>query len=254
MGCSSCQKNRVVAPASAPRSAKSFAAPSDGTDLYLSLASIPVIGAREPVLRNWKYRPPAGGWAVSVSINGIHSRFDGSPVSIAQNIHKGYKNAGREIPMERVWDFLNMTWRARDPNRVISPPADQVKPEPPPPNAHLATSPATFGPSLWSAMSLFGMKDHFDKQAWVSVSQYVTRLLDPATNPAGCAECYETWTAYRLENLPENVSNEHEAAYWVFELHNKVNKKLGKPVIPFEEAVRRNQWAFDLSTGTAKPV
>ncbi len=228
---------------------------SSGTDLHASLTSIPVIGKNEPVVLNWKNRPPAGGWGVTVSIGGTLETFDGPPRRIADRIYHAYNRAGRTVPINRVWDFLNMTWTSRDPSRALRQEAlTQATKTIIRPNAHLDASPATFGPRVWGMLSLFGMKGQFDKLAWLNAVSYVTRLLDPATNPAGCDECHLTFTSWRLENQPEKIESEHQAARWIHELHNIVNKKLGKPVIPFEEAVRLNQWAFTLDTGTAVPV
>lgn len=255
MGCSSCAKAAAARAARLTQSKAVGRSVSSGTDLHASLSSIPTIGKSEPVILNWKNRPPSGGWGVTVSIGGTLETFDGPPRRIADRIYHAYSRAGRPVPLGRVWDFLNMTWTARDPSRAIRQEAvDQAARTIFRPNAHLDSSPATFGPRVWGMLSLFGMKGHFDKLAWLNSVAYVTRLLDPASNPAGCDECHLTFTSWRLENPPEKIEDEHQASRWIHELHNVVNKKLGKPVIPFEEAVRLNQWAFTLDTGTAVPA
>lgn len=260
MACSSCasraQKAEAVFKVAQNNSVGPYGSAASGTDLAVSLASIPDIGAVEPLIRNHKYRPPSGGWAVEVSIGGVPQRFDGQPRSIANRIYQAYENAGRSVPIKKVWDYLNLTWMQRDPNRSLQfqPKAPHVITDPIAPNAHLDASPSTFGPRLWGYLAVFGMKGHFDKASWLMAISYVTRLLDPATNPAGCQECHQTWMTWRLDNPADKVENEHQAALWVFELHNLVNKKLGKKVIPLEDAVRINQWAFTLDTGHAQPL
>lgn len=258
MACSSCNKRSAqpaeIKLASAAQSGP-FGSKASAVDLYASMSSIPDVGATVPLIRNWKYRPPSGGWAVEVSISGVIHRYDGTPRLIAQRIASDYEKAGRLVSEAKVWDYLNMVWTNRDPHRAVK--ADGREPMPQPvqaPNLHLDNSPATFGPSLWAALSLFGIKGHFNKDSWAATISMVTRLLDPATNPNGCQECHEKWTIYRLDNPPENVENEHQAAFWIFNIHNEVNRKLGKKVIPFEDAVRINRWAFSLESGTAKPI
>lgn len=254
MACSSCA-GRAAARAKrlAKKAPTQLPAPT-AIDLFASAASIPEFHAEEPVIINSSYRPPAGGWGVEVRVNGRTRQFDGPPKRIAEDIHHAYKSVKKTVPMSKVWDYLNSVWAARDPSRVRRKRLPAQPSQAPEPNQHLEVSPSVFGSRLWGALSLFGISGQFQKESWMAVVDMVTRLLDPQTNPGGCDECHETWTIYRLENDPNKVENEHQAAQWVYDIHNEVNKKLGKPVIPFDTAIQKNNWAFKIIDGVITPI
>lgn len=261
MACISCQKRAELAAAKQAEKARqsvvsntAFGALASAPDLYASIKSIPEIGVNEPVIQNWRYRPPAGGWAVELSVSGAKMRFNSPPATMVGEISRAYNAVGRQVPTSKIWDYLNMVWSQRDPNRVVRKQQKAVDEAKADPNAHLEVSPSTFGPRLWGMMSLFGIKGQFDKGAWESTIAYVTKVLDPALSPGGCDECHETFTLYRLNHDPALVSDEHQAAWWVWNLHNEVNKKLGRAIMPFEQAVRIHQWAFEIVETQAKPI
>lgn len=262
MACISCQKRKEAEAKrrqlyldTKARKAETVDLSSDSSpDLYASSKSIPDIGLTEPVILNWAYRPPAGGWSVDLRIGGQRRRFSGSPTSMVNEISSAYEAAGRKVSTQKIWDYLNSVWAARDPNRIIRKAQKKVAEAETDPNAHLQASPMSYGPRVWGMLSLFGVKGHFDHDAWMSAIAFVSKILDPAGSPGGCDECHETWTKWKIANNPFDVTNEHEAADWVWRLHNEVNKKLGKPRLNFAQAVRANQWAFEIIEDQTVPI
>ena len=212
-------------------------------------------GVEEPLISSWKVRPPKGNWDVSVRVKGRARRFSGPPRKIALDILNAHKSNGLPMTSQKVWDWLNTVWGKRDPGRAIMVNGrTRSSAAPPSPDAHVYTTPEHYGPRLWASLSLFGMKGAFDKESWISAINQVTRLIDPQESWAtGCEECFSEWAKIRMDTPPDKVENEHDAAKWVFDAHNRVNKKLGKRVLAFHVAVRENGWAFKIINNKTTP-
>lgn len=85
-------------------------------------------------------------------------------------------------------------------------------------------------PNAWTPLHNGTVRDAISLANWeLQIPQY------------GCA-CKKEYAIYKAENPPDFSS--HEALWlWGFNLHNWVNRKLGKPEITIEEA--RKIWRTD---------
>jgi len=87
------------------------------TDLFASQHLFDKHGVHYPLIRSWEMMPPKGGWSVSIMANGRKTLVEGRPRRIAEMIYMTYNLAGKPVSMDKIWDFLNMTWISRDPSR-----------------------------------------------------------------------------------------------------------------------------------------
>lgn len=194
---------------------------------------------------------------MTVRVKGSAGFYQGPPGTIVSQLLEAHKRNG--IPMDevRIWSFLNAIWQDRDPSRAITPTGNPTTVKPPEvdPEGHIYITPDIYGPVLWSSLNLFGMKALFSKESWDTTVDAITDILDPKKSEAtGCSECYEEWAKIRLDSDPKKVDNEHQAAYWVWNAHNKVNKVLNKPQMHFHKAVIRHNWAFRVEGDKATPA
>lgn len=206
----------------------------------------------EPVIQGWKLRPPAGGWRITFHINGEEFAFAGQPKQIVSRLFKIAEANGVMESIEEAWLYCNTVWCDRDPERCT---CKDLKPEPGKPRhterykrhmqsrSHTAVSPKEFGHKIWGWLATFGMSGAFRKNAWLQTIRRVTELLNPRINPkTGCIECSIEWDLICNTDSPSKVETAEDAAKWVFRAHNRVNKKLGKPIMSWERAVRMHHW------------
>ena len=94
-----------------------------------------------------------------------------------------------------------------------------------------------YGPGYWAVMHI----DSFNAKTYESkivTANMIARLVTKFP----CLQCRRHATEYTSHNPLIHAVNDHDALSlfrWVWKFHNTVNKRIGKPVITFEEAVRK---------------
>lgn len=161
---------------------------------------------------------------------------------------------------QEIWDYCNAVWEAKAPDRVtpsVTQTASAVKgigksfkheAERAPINnstAHWVQDPAHYGPILWFWLHFFGHS--FNKEEWLTTIARITRILDPVASPGtGCSTCFAEWQAIVSFIPPDAVTDEASAARWSFDAHNRVNKKLKKPVRGWAQCAKLYGWKVTL--------
>ena len=83
----------------------------------------------------------------------------------------------------------------------------------------------------------------YDPVALITAFADVVDMLDEKANPTlGCKECHieASKELSRLRQYPPETKK--EAREWLWEFHNSVNRRLGKPTISFTQAAKLNNW------------
>lgn len=70
---------------------------------------------------------------------------------------------------------------------------------------------------------------------------YIIDFLENMHKIMDCSKCKNDYTEYIKTNNPRNSDNIFK---WGVEFHNKVNKKLNKPIISLQEAIEIYKWVF----------
>ncbi len=188
--------------------------------------------------------PPPGGWGRVVSIKGQTFRATGASAdAVVKQIIERYRQNGLPINRQKIWDECNAHWCAKAPERCggaaalaasesVYIPADNTK-----------TTPSEYGAKLWGMLDTFGMEGVFSAARWSVAIAHISDILNPSACPqTGCSECHNEWLDILRETPPSTVTNSKEAARWVFQAHNRVNRKAGKPQARWEKMALRNHW------------
>jgi hypothetical protein len=92
-------------------------------------------------------------------------------------------------------------------------------------------STTVWGPSLWRTLHSIAFSISYDHDSFEKRKQFFD-LIESLRTLLPCEECRLHFEAYVNENKPQKAS---DLAYWTFELHNSVNKRLGKPQYSFDD-------------------
>lgn len=204
-----------------------------------------------PAVKNWQFSPPAGGWSVTVELQGSSRLIGGfSPHEVRNRAESFARSVGSDISLDEIEIMLNDEWNRRDPSRAI--PTLKPNPQAPAPAERVrrdATvtywSPKLWGPQAWGWLHSFGMPGAFDKTAWKVTCDRIERLLNPSLSVrTGCAECFNEWLDICQKDPPAEVTDPDAAARWTWEAHNRVNRKLGKAKLSWEEAANLHGWTL----------
>ena len=163
-------------------------------DLFRHGKDYPNFGLLEPALRNWKYMPPLGGWAVTVLINGVKGTFNSDPLSIAESIFTSYKGANQPVGLDVIFNFLNHTWLSRDPSRALV--------EIPEMTQRMSPKPKFTAKDLFISW-LGTYASRFDDVAWKGAVSHISELTDPANQLSTAdADFFEKITKARIDSTP----------------------------------------------------
>jgi hypothetical protein len=205
----------------------------------------------EPAIRNWKTQPPAGGWGFTYTgPNGQKFQCSGITANrvIAQLTDILKMNAWY-VSDAHTWATANDIWTARSPDRATkavklselpkreeyTPARQGVK------KNHWDIRPAKYGPQIWLWLNVFGMS--FDKDLWDKTIAHVLHILSPHESPAtGCIDCFREFQGHCQRRPPSAVTNEAQAAEWVFTVHNEVRQKLGQAPVTWKWAATTFAW------------
>jgi hypothetical protein len=95
-------------------------------------------------------------------------------------------------------------------------------------------SPQQWGPKLWKALHYiaFGFPQQPDEQYKTAAQQLMSSLayLLP------CQKCRSHYSEYLKQN-PPRIASRSDFMTYISELHNSVNERLGKEVVPTDETV-----------------
>ena len=248
-GCSRCNQrvvNRALQRLQATTPKKiSLPQPKELIDLSHNNTGFAELNVSSPAIRNASMMPPMGGWGVTLMVKGRKVYYNGAPKQMVQRIVADYKVlATVDVPVMKVWNYLNSVWISRDPSRAL-----KAKPTSEPTlvnDSHLTNSVDISGPYLWTMLSVFGKPGMFHKENFLGAIDYLMSLFSGDT-ALRCEQCIESLTKWRISHPPGEVENSSAAAGWVFGLHNEVNVLLGKPPLDFSEAVVKHGWDISLT-------
>ena len=104
-----------------------------------------------------------------------------------------------------------------------------------------------WGPHVWSALHVMS--------AASDAPQAVRRILENLREALPCPECRVHYAAY-LDARPPTFETTAEAAQYVFDFHNAVNSRLGKPLFSPRDFAARYEISVKPSppATTARPV
>lgn len=194
--------------------------------------------------------PFGGKWSFSFVLNGTQHNVKGKrrPQDVANEVIQIYTANQTALSTADLWLNLNIFW------------LDKVAPEfwllskeqlyaattPAAPQAiamSVNTPPALWGSRAWNYMALYLAGNSYDKDVFQSILHQVLDLMNPQVNPSiGCSQCYLEF-GKQLEHLRADPPENRQAAReWLWAFHNFVNQKLGKPVIPYQQAATLNHW------------
>ena len=202
-------------------------------------------------IKQWQTRPIPGGWGFNYVEDGHAWRINGpTPQRVVDQIVQIQTVNGTFKSESAVWDLCNQKWGEKEPNRLLpgGRPAERIGPTKPslvPVRSHWEHGPEKFGPILWFWLHSFGMK--FNAEDWKMSLERVGYLLDPEFSPGnGCERCYSEWKVIMATEKPLEVTNEEQAAKWTWNVHNRINKKLGYKQFPFATAAKMYGWKVEL--------
>lgn len=200
-----------------------------------------------PAIKNWQMSPPAGGWSLTVEVNGFQRFLQGrDPHQVLAQAQTFATQVSYEPEPGEIEALLNAIWAERDPNRAL-PTAPPLKPQSQRSRKVSKLSyfgPTEYGSKVWGWLACFGMPGAFDKDQWMAAIQRTSKLLNPTiSSGTGCAQCFEEWMNILQQMKPEEVTNELLAAKFVFNAHNRVNEKLNKRLMRWDNACHVNGWS-----------
>lgn len=205
-----------------------------------------------PAISNWQHTPPMGGWNVSVILNDHKIFAQGhTPFAVLSSAMQQAKSIGSDISESEMKEYLNQLWIERDPVRAIGGQPTPRRVETTETKRVTTTrkggkifiGPSRWGTQAWLWLNTFGVPGCFDRIEWESMIRRLERMLSPARSPStGCSECFKEWLQISKDSNPLSVIDNKQAAKWVFEAHNRVNKKLGKPALSWETVAAVNGW------------
>lgn len=201
-----------------------------GIDLSWYSDVVPHIGMEEPAIINWKMMPPCYGWSVPVVFSGVTEWFDGSPDQIVNMIDLALSshNPGRSLPPRRVWDYCNLIWIHRDPQRSIFVRKGEDNPTIAQCNIHLVKK----KPVQMLEKALEEVRDMlvgFDEEKWQQAHNELSRRFDPASKlSTSNYDIYLALTARKTEHPPSLVKDIDQADAWLMDTKGYVIDFLAK--------------------------
>lgn len=196
---------------------------------------------------------PRGGWKVKLLLPGqIHAmEFDGKTAqAVFSQVKAAVVNNSITMSDESIWLNLNMVWMDRVDQKfwllLRNDLASLVQQEDAPAKQTpglILTPPTMWGSRGWQAMGILLASNSFQWSLFLSVVKEVLSLLNPVSNPiTGCQECYVEFSREvgRLET--SGALSREQAREWLFEFHNKVNTRIGKPTLTRAQAWGANFW------------
>jgi hypothetical protein len=93
-------------------------------------------------------------------------------------------------------------------------------------------SPQLFGPGTWATIHFLAISCDEGKID----TQCVLKVIERVLKHLPCRQCRKHSSDYYAQNPPAMMAEKNGLFRWSWEFHNTVNRRLGKRVIPYEEA------------------
>lgn len=114
----------------------------------------------------------------------------------------------------------------------------------------MGIEPTIWGPHMWTMIHLICLQAPETIDANVRNSYYMFFSMMPYVLP--CDKCREHWLSHIQQHPLENALETRDKLFkWSVDMHNIVNKSLGKPEMSYEEALKH--WT-DVSTNNTSPI
>jgi len=188
---------------------------------------------------------PAKGYGINLLIKGHKHRVEGaSGRLVVVEVMRLYKENGIEISKLNVWFNANIYWLKQISIKhsyttvdelmaiVGTPNLSDVKkkiklPDP---------SPLDWGASAWLFLGAYiAQKDGFDFDYFETILDIFQEMLED--DFIGCEDC-----AIHFLHLKKSAKTQLEAAEFMFNTMNAINKLNDKPTLTWEQAVKRHRW------------
>lgn len=196
------------------------------------------------------FATPRGGWSASFTIQGTLMTVKANNARNTFIKSKNLLNHNNiNISEKDLWFSLNVQWMSRLEDRGLVVTKESLleaivskEEEPVTDDYH---HPRTWGSIEWEslAMSLNVDENFYAFDNFYARCEMTLMLLDPSrSSRVGCIDCYKTFSTHLKKLRTNPVYTLEGAKQWLFETHNAVNEKLGKPTINYETARKVNKW------------
>jgi hypothetical protein len=104
----------------------------------------------------------------------------------------------------------------------------------------LGMSPAVWGPIFWATMHIVSLG--YPNKPSTEDKAGAAAFYNSLASVIPCAICKSHYRAVlKATPVEEALNSRHDLIHWVFDIHNKVNVQLGKPIITFQEYINHMQ-------------
>ena len=206
---------------------------------------------KQPLIAS--FGKPTGGWGVRLRVKGQHFYLGAETSKDAYFKVKDTLNnkLGLTISDDDIWLNMNIQWYQRlQPKYYLVRLADLLRLADPVgmkeqthnPRVRNYT-PSDWGRFAWDFMGIYLSQDDYYWDEYFATLERVQKMLNKDNNPSiGCNECYIEFTK-ELESVRNTPMHDvNKAREWLVNFHNKVNKRIGKPMFPYELAAKRYFW------------
>lgn len=207
-----------------------------------------VIPLNGPLLAG-NYRPH-GGWTARFRIKGIDRMYQGRTAQeVARKVSSDHADNNVPLTGADVWLNLNLQWMEKTPlNRFMVEKGELTKAindgTEPEKTLRKTYAPEVWGSRAWNWLGLFLAQDNYSAGAFLQELEQVLLMLSPASNPVlGCIKCYTEFDSELSQIRMSPPMTQEDARRWLWSLHNKINSKLNKKQLTFEEAAKVNFWS-----------
>lgn len=193
---------------------------------------------------------PKGGWKVDFTINKVITTISGkNPSEVFVKSKKLFKDNKFDLTDLDIWMSLNTQWmdRVREGDmlvhrRTLEHVAQPSGIDETPVAYH---HPREWGQIEWNAMAnyLNVAPASYDFVEFIQRCETALKLLNPIHAPRiGCSDCFREFSSHVVKLRMSPIHNLDSAREWLFNTHNAINARLGKPVISYEQAKKLNRW------------
>tara|TARA_R110000851_G_scaffold39729_3_gene100700 strand:- start:4335 stop:5009 length:675 start_codon:yes stop_codon:yes gene_type:complete len=193
---------------------------------------------------------PRGGWRVSFVINKGETIVTGkTPNEVFAKTKRLFNDNKLGLNDIDIWMSLNTQWMTRvslNDMLVYNKTLEHIAL---PSNIDEATAvyhhPKEWGHIEWNAMAnyLNVAPASYNFEEFISRCETALKLLNPLHAPRiGCSDCFREFGGFVSKLRLHPIHNLDSAREWLFNTHNAVNAKIGKPVITYEQAKKLNRW------------
>ena len=103
---------------------------------------------------------------------------------------------------------------------------------------HHKHSSIEWGHSLWKFIHAICIIDKETPQNNAKESRKVIKILKSIKNIIPCEECKQEWKKHIHTLYTLDIYKPMELFHWSWQFHNKINKKINKPIITYDDALR----------------